>query len=64
MSEINNIGQSNALTNAVQLIKKAILQSQERALGLINQEQLALYYGIGQFLSINTCNKNWGKGFI
>lgn len=64
MSEINNIGQSNALTNAVQLIKKAILQSQERALGLINQEQLALYYGIGQFLSINTRNKNWGKGFI
>lgn len=64
MSEINNIGQSNELTNAVQLIKKAILQSQERALGLINQEQLALYYGIGQFLSINTRNKNWGKGFI
>ena len=30
----------------------------------INQEQLALYYGIGRFVSTNTRNKNWGKGFI
>ena len=52
------------LTNAVQAIKGAILQSQQRALVAINQEQLALYYGIGKFVSINTRNKNWGKGFI
>lgn len=54
----------NELTNAVQAIKEAILQSQQRALGLINEEQLALYYAIGHFISINTRNKNWGKGFI
>ena len=23
-----------------------------------------LYYGIGRFVSVNTRNKNWGKGFI
>ena len=42
----------------------AILQSQQRALTVINQEQLALYYRIGQFVSLNTRNRNWGKGFI
>ncbi len=52
------------LTNIVLTIKGAILQSQQRALGVINQEQLALYYGIGRFISVNTRNKNWGKGFI
>ncbi|MBR2883086.1 MAG: hypothetical protein IKB96_12260, partial [Prevotella sp.] len=25
---------------------------------------MALYYGIGRFVSMNTRNKNWGKGFI
>lgn len=39
------------LANAVQAIKGAILQSQQRALATINQEQLALYYGIGRFVS-------------
>ena len=29
-----------------------------------NQEQLALYYGIGKFISLNTRNKNWGSGAI
>ncbi|WP_262911705.1 PDDEXK nuclease domain-containing protein [Bacteroides caecigallinarum] len=64
MSKIDNINQFNELTNAVQSIKKVILRSQQRALKLINQEQLALYYGIGRFISVNTRNKNWGKGFI
>jgi len=52
------------LANAVQVIKDAILQSQQRALGVVNQEQLALYYGIGRYISANTRTKNWGKGFI
>ena len=29
-----------------------------------NQEQLALYFGIGRYVSANTRNKNWGKGAI
>ena len=52
------------LSNAVRVIKDAILQSQQRALGAVNQEQLALYYGIGRYISANTRTKNWGKGFI
>lgn len=64
MGDIINTTEYTELTNAVQAIKSAILQSQQHALATINQEQLALYYGIGRFVSINTRNKNWGKGFI
>ena len=64
MSDIVSTTEYAELTNAVQAIKGAILQSQQRALAAINQEQLALYYGIGRFVSMNTRNKNWGKGFI
>ena len=61
--KIDIIGQEG-LAEAVQTIKNAILQSQQRALVAINQEQLALYYGIGRYVSVNTRNRNWGKGFI
>lgn len=64
MSDLVNTTVCAELSNAVQAIKSAILQSQQRALAAINQEQLALYYGIGRFVSMNTRNKNWGKGFI
>jgi predicted nuclease of restriction endonuclease-like (RecB) superfamily len=50
--------------NAVDVIKTAILQSQARAAKAVNQEQLALYYGIGRYISENTRNKNWGTGAI
>ena len=52
------------ISNAVEIIKSAILQSQLRAVKAVNQEQLALYYGIGRYVSYNTRNKNWGKGVI
>ena len=58
------IPSKDKLANAVQVIKDAILLSQQRALGTVNQEQLALYYGIGRYVSANTRTKNWGKGFI
>lgn len=58
------ISTDDKLANAVQVIKDAILQSQQRALGVVNQEQLALYYGIGRYISANTRTKNWGKGFV
>ena len=64
MSDIINSPKHSELTNAVQIIKDVILQSQQRALSAINQEQLALYYAIGRYVSRNTRNKNWGKGFI
>lgn len=40
------------------------MQSQSRAVKAANQEQLALYFGIGRYVSANTRNKNWGKGAI
>ena len=50
--------------NAVEIIKTAILQSQARAAKAVNQEQLALYFGIGRYVSANTRKKNWGQGAI
>lgn len=50
--------------NPVNVIKTAILQSQERAVKAVNQEQLALYFGIGRYVSANTRKKNWGTGAI
>lgn len=48
--------------DAVQQIKTAILKSQAKALADVNQEQLALYYGIGRYISRNTREGVWGKG--
>ena len=39
--------------SAVDIIKTAILQSQARAAKAVNQEQLALYYGIDRYVSAN-----------
>ena len=50
--------------NAVDIIKAAILQSQARAAKAVNQEQLALYYGIGRYISANTRNHGWGTGVL
>ena len=50
--------------DAVQQIKSAILRSQANALASVNQEQLALYYGIGRYVSVNTREGFWGKGAI
>lgn len=49
---------------AVQQIKMAILRSQAKALAGINQEQLALYFGIGRFISQNSRAGFWGKDAI
>ena len=49
---------------AVQQIKMAILRSQAKALSGVNQEQLALYYGIGRYVSFNTREGYWGKDAI
>lgn len=47
----NIINIPDELTNAVQVIKTAIQQSQLKAVRAINQEQLALYYSIGRYVS-------------
>lgn len=64
MKNSDNIQLSSELRFAAQTIKTAILQSQARAAKGVNQEQLALYYGVGRYISENTRNKKWGSGAI
>lgn len=56
--------ENTKITNAVETIKTAILQSQYRAGKAANAEQLSLYYGICKYVSENSRNKFWGTGAI
>ena len=49
---------------AAEIIKRAILQSQYDAAKQVNEKQLALYYGVGKYISLNSRNGFWGKGAI
>lgn len=49
---------------AVEVIKRAILQSQYDAARTVNEKQLTLYYGIGKYLSLHSRKGFWGKGAI
>jgi len=51
-------------SKAITDIKNAVLQSRYKAASLANRELLLLYFGIGEYISENTRNKNWGKGAI
>ena len=53
-----------AYTEAVRVIKEAILRSQYCAASSVNKEQLSLYYGIGHYISKNSREGFWGKGAI
>ena len=50
--------------SAVKIIKDAILKSRYRAAQKVNNEMLALYYGIGGFISVESRNAQWGTGAI
>ena len=70
MSKEELIGQgeivksSDEVRSAVRLIKAAILQSQARAIQMVNQEQLSLYYGIGRYVSEHSRKGYWGTDAI
>ena len=49
---------------AVKSIKDAILQSRYRAARLVNKEILALNFGIGRFISLNSRSAKWGSSAI
>ena len=51
-------------TDAIQVIKNAILQSRYRAAALANRELLSLYYGIGGYISANSRKGKWGTNAI
>lgn len=53
-----------AYDQAVNSIKRAILQQQAHAAKQVNAVQLALYYSVGQYISTNSRTGYWGKGAI
>lgn len=52
------------LSQAVETIKTAILQSQARAARNVSANQLALYFSVGGYISHNTRQQQWGSGAI
>jgi predicted nuclease of restriction endonuclease-like (RecB) superfamily len=52
------------LKQAVQTIKTAILQSQNRAARMISGTQLSLYFGVGLYVSAHSRKGTWGIGAI
>jgi predicted nuclease of restriction endonuclease-like (RecB) superfamily len=60
MSDIEVI----TLSQAVETIKTAILQSQARAARNVSANQLALYFSVGGYISLNTRQQQWGSGAI
>ena len=53
-----------AYKDDVQIIKAAIMQSRYRTAVNANTDMLGLYYGVGEYISINTRTKKWGTGAI
>jgi len=54
----------NNYSEAIKIIKGAILSSRYRAAALANRELLSLYYGIGKYISENSRKGFWGTGAI
>lgn len=55
---------SSQYNQVVQLIKSAILQNQLEAAKAVNRQMLALYYGVGKYVSDSTRKGVWGIGAI
>ena len=51
-------------TSAEEAIKTAILQGQYEAAKGVNRIQLAVYFGIGKYISLNTRKGVWGTGAL
>ena len=58
--------QNNIVTYkpAAEAIKLAILQGQYEAAKGVNRIQLAVYFGIGKYISLNTRKGKWGTGAL
>ncbi len=53
-----------AYTQAVIVIKGAIMQSQYRAAKMVTGEQLSLYFGIGGYVSSHSRQEAWGTSVV
>jgi predicted nuclease of restriction endonuclease-like (RecB) superfamily len=51
-------------TDAIKVIKQAILRSRYRAASAVNREMLSLYFGIGEYISHNSRDGFWGTNAI
>ena len=54
----------NHYSEAIKLIKNAILKSRYHAAVMANKELLSLYYGIGKYVSENSRRGAWGTSAI
>ncbi|MDR3243511.1 MAG: PDDEXK nuclease domain-containing protein [Elusimicrobiota bacterium] len=54
----------NNYTDAIKAIKQAILNSRYKAAVSANREMLMLYFGIGEYISQNSRNGQWGMNAI
>jgi predicted nuclease of restriction endonuclease-like (RecB) superfamily len=68
-NSVNNKDMSNNINSlyyndAIVRIKNTIIKSRYKAASLANRELLSLYFSIGEYVSHNTRNKNWGTGAI
>lgn len=61
MEQNNNIA---LYETAAETIKTAILQGQYEALKGENRVQLAVYFGIGKYISANSRSRRWGTGAL
>lgn len=59
-----NLSLEISLNQAVEIIKRAILDAQYEAAKGVNNIQLMLYYSVGRFISLNTRKNKWGTNAI
>jgi predicted nuclease of restriction endonuclease-like (RecB) superfamily len=55
---------SSNYVEAIKTIKQAILQSRYKAAVLVNRELLLLYYGVGEYISQNSRQEQWGTNAV
>ena len=58
------MNQLETYNKAVETIKTAILQGQYEAAKGVNRIQLAVYFAIGKYISLNTRKGVWGTGAL
>jgi len=58
------MNQPATYNKAVETIKTAILQGQYEAAKGVNRIQLAVYFAIGKYISLNTRKNKWGTGAL
>lgn len=64
MMTTNGNIEKKSITQAVKDIKSAILLSQSRAVKMISGEELSLYFGVGNYVSLHTRHEGWGKSVV